>query len=103
MAPLMQHGVFAMLQQSAKQGSDVALPCTGAKALCCSSHAEVKEMMSAAPRWAVHQALAERTPATYTARQAASEELGISPDMEDAAIAYRLLLEVIASLSGLTN
>ena len=73
----------------------------GAKALCCSSHAEVKEMMSAAPRWVVHQALAERTPATYTARQTASEELGISPDMEDAAIAYRLLLEVTAPLSGL--
>lgn len=58
-------------------------------------------MMSAAPRWVVHQALAERTPATYSARQAASEELGISPDMEDAAIAYRLLLEVTASLPGL--
>ena len=53
-------------------------------------------MMSSAPRWAVHQALAERTPATYAARQAPAQELGMSPDMEDAAIAYRLLLEVSA-------
>lgn len=51
-------------------------------------------MMSSAPRWAVHQALAERTPATYSARQAPTQQLGIAPDMEDAAIAYRLLLEV---------
>ena len=51
-------------------------------------------MMSSAPRWAVHQALAERTPATYTARQAPAQQLGIAPDMEDSAIAYRLLLEV---------
>ena len=70
------------------------LQCAGAKALCCSAHAEVKEMMSSAPRWAVHQALAERTPATYAARQAPAQQLGISPDMEDSAIAYRLLLEV---------
>ena len=59
-------------------------------------HAEVKDMMSSAPRWAVHQALAERTPATCAARQAPAQELGMSPDMEDAAIAYRLLLEVSA-------
>ncbi len=51
-------------------------------------------MMTSAPRWAVHQALAERTPATYAARQAPAQQLGISPDMEDSAIAYRLLLEV---------
>ncbi len=55
-------------------------------------------MMSSAPRWAVHQALAERTPANYAARQAPAQQLGISPDMEDSAIAYRLLLEV-----GLTS
>lgn len=57
-------------------------------------------MMSAAPRWAVHQALAERTPATYTATQAPAQQLGIAPDMEDAAIAYRLLLEVRTHPSG---
>ena len=75
------------------------LPCAGAKAVCCNLHAEVKDMMSSAPRWAVHQALAERTPATYAARQAPAQELGMSPDMEDAAIAYRLLLEVGGSVS----
>ena len=72
----------------------------GAKALCCSAYVEVKEMMSAAPRWAVHQALAERTPATYAARQAPAQQLGIAPDMEDAAIAYRLLLEVSTHAFG---
>ena len=53
-------------------------------------------MMSSAPRWAVHQALAERAPDTYAARQAPAQDLGMSPDMEDVAIAYRLLLEVSA-------
>ena len=56
-------------------------------------------MMCSAPRWAVHQALAEKTPATYAARHAPPLELGLSPDMEDAAIAYRLLMEVTAPIS----
>lgn len=57
-------------------------------------------MMSSAPRWAVHQALAERVPATYAARQAPAQGLGISPDMEDTAIAYGLLTEVSIDLPG---
>ncbi|CAK0784901.1 hypothetical protein CVIRNUC_008106 [Coccomyxa viridis] len=86
LAGLIQQAALAHLS---KPPSSLA----GAKAICCNMHAEVKDMMSSAPRWAVHQALAERTPATYAARQAPAQELGMSPDMEDAAIAYRLLLE----------
>lgn len=54
-------------------------------------------MLAAAPRWAVHQALAEREPGDYRAaagRPDAVQQLGVLPSMEDAAIAYRLLLEV---------
>jgi hypothetical protein len=54
-------------------------------------------MLAAAPRWAVHQALAEREPDDYRAaagRPDAVQQLGVLPSMEDAAIAYRLLLEV---------
>ena len=60
-------------------------------------------MLAAAPRWAVHQALAEREPADYCAtagRADAVQQLGVLPSMEDAAIAYRLLLEVRHSLQG---
>ena len=79
--------------------SEAFFPTSGAKALCCSAHAEVMDMMCSAPRWAVHQALAEKTPATYAARHAPTLELGLSPDMEDPAIAYRLLMEVTAPIS----
>lgn len=55
-------------------------------------------MLAAAPRWAVHKALAECEPGTYWAaavqQQEAEQQLGVLPSMEDAAIAYRLLLEV---------
>ncbi len=43
----------------------------------------------------MHAALAEREPHNYWAAQPGNEHLGISPSMEDAAIAYRLLTEVL--------
>ncbi len=53
-------------------------------------------MLAAAPRWAVHRALAEREPSDYCAAgdPDAAQQLGVLPSMEDGAIAYRLLLEV---------
>lgn len=51
-------------------------------------------MLAAAPRCAIHVALAKREPQSYWAAQPENEQLGISPSMEDAAIAYRLLTEV---------
>lgn len=68
----------------------------GARGLCCCSSEEVQSMLAAAPRWAVHRALAEREPRDYcTAGDPdAAQQLGVLPSMEDAAIAYRLLLEV---------
>jgi hypothetical protein len=54
-------------------------------------------MLTAAPRWAVHQALAEREPCSYfAAAKPGVGQLGTSPAMEDAAIAYQLLTEACA-------
>ena len=68
----------------------------GARGLCCRSTEDVRSALAAAPRWAVHRALAEREPRDYCAAgdPDAAQQLGVLPSMEDAAIAYRLLLEV---------
>ncbi len=92
----------------------------GARALTCRRTGELTALLCAAPRCALHTALAERGPSDYCAaparRRAAAQQLprggaqpeqggaaagegmpaqmGIAPGMEDAAIAYRLLLEV---------
>ena len=80
--------------------------CAGARALCCSRTRDVESLLTAAPRCALHKALAECDgPAAYFGNHghladaaadgpAAPAQMGMSPDMEDAAIAYRLLLEV---------
>lgn len=80
--------------------------CIGARALCCSRTKDVESLLTAAPRCALHKALAECSgPAAYFGSggalapapadgQEAPAQMGMSPDMEDAAIAYRLLMEV---------
>ncbi|CAL8462846.1 g2380 [Coccomyxa elongata] len=88
--------VAGLLQAAAKQ--HLATPPStlpGARGLCCRSSEGVQSMLAATPRWAVHLALAEREPSDYCAAgdPDAAQQLGVLPSMEDAAIAYRLLLE----------
>jgi hypothetical protein len=67
----------------------VHLP-TGAAILCCGKLAASElHCLTAAPRLAIHEALA--TPHKYLGT---SYELGLSSKMDDACIAYQLFLEV---------
>jgi hypothetical protein len=77
--------------------------CAGARALCCRAAQDAEALLGAAPRCALHAALAGGGPGAYLGASGAQEDagaavqMGASSDMEDAAIAYRLLLEVGAS------
>ncbi len=61
----------------------------GAAALCCDDAGEERRALTAAPRHAVHVALAE--PGAYLG--GARGQLGLSAELEDACIAYQLFLE----------
>jgi hypothetical protein len=73
----------------------VHLP-TGAAILCCGKLAASElHCLTAAPRLAIHEALA--TPHKYLGTP---YELGLSSKMDDACVAYQLFLEVLRLLLG---